>query len=78
MKLLSVAASRFPVERVYIFGEVLPSELDFHIGNANSQLFARGKTEAKMAARGGKFCTSISVLIAVLYVSSSPLHDFCY
>ena len=29
-----------------------------------------------MAAYGGKFCTSVSVLFAVFYVSSSPLHDF--
>ena len=29
-----------------------------------------------MAAHGGKFCTSVSVLFSVLYVSSSPLHDF--
>ena len=29
-----------------------------------------------MAAHGGKFCTSVSVLFAVLYVSSSQLHDF--
>ena len=51
-------------------------ELNFHIWNANSQSFARSKSEAKMAAHGGKFCTSVSVLFAVLYVSSSPLHDF--
>ena len=29
-----------------------------------------------MAAHGGKFGTLVSVLFAVLYVSSSPLHDF--
>ena len=52
------------------------SELNFHIWNANSQSFARAKSEAKMAAHGGKFWTSVSVLFAVLYVSSSPLHDF--
>ena len=34
------------------------------------------KSEAKIVAHGGKFCTSASVLFAVLYVSSSPLHDF--
>ena len=52
------------------------SELNFHILNANSQSFARAKSETKMAAHGGKFCTSISVLFVVLYVSSSLLHDF--
>ena len=52
------------------------SELNFHIWNANSQSFARAKNEAKMAAHGGKFWTSVSVLFAVLHVSSSPLHDF--
>ena len=52
------------------------SELNFHIWNANSQLFAPVKSETKMAAHGGKFWTSVSVLFAVLYVSSSPLHDF--
>ena len=79
MKLLSVAASRFPVERVYILGEVLPSKLDFHIGNANSQLFAWAKTEAKMAARRGNFvrqfqfsllsCTSVPVLCMTSVIS---------
>ena len=49
---------------------------DFHIWNANSQLFGRARSEAKMAAHVEKFCTSVSVLFAVLYVSSSPLHDF--
>ena len=29
-----------------------------------------------MAVHVRKFCTSVSVLFAVLYVSSSPLHDF--
>ena len=52
------------------------SELNFHIWNANSQSFARAKSEAKMGAHGRKFWTSVSVLFAVLYVSSSPLHDF--
>ena len=55
---------------------VFPSELNFHIWNANSQSFARAKSEAKMAAHVGKFWTSVSVLFAVMYVSSSPLHDF--
>ena len=55
---------------------VLNSELSFHIWNANSYSFAGAKSEAKMAAHGGKFWTSVSVLFAVLYVSSSPLHDF--
>ena len=54
------------------------SEFDFHIWNASSQSFARAKSEAKMAAHGGKFCTSVSVLFAVLYVSCIPLHDFNY
>ena len=53
-----------------------PSEHDFHIWNADSQLFARAKREAKMTAHGWKFCTSVSILFAVLYVSSSPLQDF--
>ena len=44
--------------------------------HTNSQSFARAKSEAKMAAHGGKFWTSVSVLFAVLYVSSSPLRDF--
>ena len=52
------------------------SELNFHIWNANSQSFAQAKSEAKMAAHGGKFWTSVSVLFAVLYVSFSPLNDF--
>ena len=52
------------------------SELNFHIWNANSQSFARAKREAKMAAHGGKFWTSVSILFAVFYVSSSPFHDF--
>ena len=47
-------------------------ELNFHILNANSQSFARAKSEAKMAAQGGKFWTSVSVLFAVLYLSFSP------
>ena len=54
---------------------VSTSELNLHIWNANSQSFARAKSEAKMAAHGGKFWTSVSVLFAVLYVSSSPLRD---
>ena len=36
--------------------------------NANSQLFARAKSEARMAAHGSKFCTSVSVIFAVLYI----------
>ena len=52
------------------------SELNFHIWNANSQSFTRAKSEALMATHGGKFCTSVSVLFAVLHVSSSPLQDF--
>ena len=48
------------------------SKLNFHIWNANSQSFALAKNEAKMAAH----CTLVSILFAVLYVSSSPLHDF--
>ena len=55
---------------------VLPSKLDFHIWITSSQLFSRAKTEAKMAAHGRKFCTSLSVLFAILYVSFTPLHDF--
>ena len=51
------------------------SELDFHIGNANSPSFDRA-TEAKMAVHGGQFCTSVSILFAVLYISFSPLNDF--
>ena len=31
------------------------SELNFHIWNANSQSFARAKSEAKMAAHGENF-----------------------
>ena len=52
------------------------SELNFHMWNANSQLFARAKSEAKMAAHRGKFWKPVSVLFAVLYVSSNPLHYF--
>ena len=44
--------------------------------NANLQSFARAKSETKMAAHGGKFCTSASVLFADLYVGSIPLHYF--
>ena len=46
------------------------SELDFHIWNANSIDIV------KMAAHGRKFCTLVSILFPVLYVSSSLLHDF--
>ena len=56
----------------------ISSGLDFHIWNANSPSFGRAKTDAKMAAHGEKFCTSVSVLFAILYVSSSPLNDFSY
>ena len=52
------------------------SELNFHIWNANSQSFTPTKSEPKMAAHGGQFWTSVSVLFAVLYASSSPLHVF--
>ena len=52
------------------------SEFDIHIWNDNFQLFGRAKSEAKMAALGGIFCTSLSVVLAVLYVSSSPLQVF--
>ena len=52
------------------------SELNFHIWNANSRSFARVKSEPKMAAHGGKFWTSVSVLLVVLYVTSSRLQDF--
>ena len=34
---------------------VVPSKLDFHIWNANSQSFAGAKSEAKMAAYRGQF-----------------------
>ena len=34
------------------------------------------KIEPKMAAQGVKICASVSVVLAVLYVSSSPLYDF--
>ena len=46
---------------------VLTIELDFHIWNANWPM----KCEAKMAAHGRQFCTSILVPYAVLYVSFS-------
>ena len=55
---------------------VQTSELDSHIWNTNSKSFARAKSEAKKATYGGKFCTSVSVLFAVLHFSSSPLHYF--
>ena len=38
------------------------SELNFHIWNANSQLFAQAKGEAKMAVLRGKFWTSVLVI----------------
>ena len=46
-----------------------PSELNFHIWNANSQSFAWAKSEARMAAHGGKFCTSVPVLYTTLIFS---------
>ena len=47
------------------------SELDFHIWNANCPM----KSEAKMAAHGSQFWTSVSVPYAGLYVSFSlPRH----
>ena len=52
------------------------NELNLHIWNANSQSFAPVKSEAKMIAHGEKFCMSVSVLFGVLYVNSSPLHEF--
>ena len=52
------------------------SELYFLIWNVNSQSFARAKSEAKMAANGDQFLTSVAVFLAVLYLSSSPFRDF--
>ena len=52
------------------------SELDFCIWNANSQSFGRAKSQPKMASHGGKVCSSVSVVFAVLYVSSSPLQVY--
>ena len=48
---------------------VSTSELNLHIWNANSQSFARAKSEAKMAAHGGKFWTSVPVLSTTLIFS---------
>ena len=48
-------------------GQFAGSELNFHIWNANSRSFARAKSEV---------WTSVSVLFAVLYPSSNPLHNF--
>ena len=45
------------------------SELNFYIWNANSQSFARAKSEGKMAAHGGKFWTSVSVLCTTIIFS---------
>ena len=60
-----------PIRRVQIRNECgTASELDFHIWNANWPM----KCEAKMAAYGGQFCTSISVPFAGLYVSFSLPH----
>ena len=50
------------------------SELDFHIWNANWPM----KSEAKMAARGGQFCMSVSVPYAGLFVSFSFPRDFLH
>ena len=44
--------------------------------NADSQSLAWARSEAKMATHGGKSCTSVLVLFAVLYVGSSLAHDF--
>ena len=63
MKLTRVDKS---VNSISISGMLTPSHL---LGQ---------KSEAKMAAHGGKFWTSVSVLCAVLYISSSLLHDFNY
>ena len=67
-----VLSKYFHIVKGYL--SVATSKLNFHIWNANS--FARAKSEAKMAAHGGKFWTSVSFLFVVLYVSSSPLHNF--
>ena len=48
------------------------SELDFHIWNPNWLM----KCEAKMAANGGQFYTSVLVLYAGLYVSFSLARNF--
>ena len=75
----NVLSSSFPGPRWWARDVKRPlqnSELNFHIWNANSQWFAWAKSEAKMVTHGGKFCTSVSVLLVVLYVSSSPLRDF--
>ena len=48
------------------------SELNFHIWSANWPM----KREAKLAAHGGQFCTSVLVPYAVLYVSFSLPRDF--
>ena len=51
---------------------VVTSELNFHLWNANWPM----KSEAKMAAHGGQFCTSVSVPYAGLYVSFNLPLDF--
>ena len=48
-----------------------PSEFNFHIWDANHPV----KSEAKMAAHGGQFWTSVSVPCSGLYVSFSLLRD---
>ena len=52
----------------------MSSGLNFHIWNANWPM----KTEAKMAANGGQFRTSVSVPYAGLYVSFSLPRDFLH
>ena len=49
-------------------------EHDFHIWNANWPM----KSEAKMAAYGGQFCTSVLVPYAGLYISFSLPRDFLH
>ena len=53
---------------------VIPSELDFHIWNAT--VFYSGKNWTQDGRPWREISTSVLVLFAVLYVSSSPLHDF--
>ena len=50
---------------------VATSELDFYIWNANWPM----KCEAKMAAYGGQFCTSVLVSYTVMYVKFSLSRD---
>ena len=60
--------------QVQLTGCKWTSELDFHIWNANWPM----KCEAKMAAHGGQFCTSVPVPYAGLYVSFSLPRDFLH